>query len=528
MKLQRFLIGIINMKNIIILSVLVLSILAGCKGSKDAGGTIIDDSIKDDGLITIQFIQVNDVYEIAPLGGGLYGGMERVAYVADSVKALNKNTMLVMAGDFLNPSLLGTIKVDGERLKGKQMVDVMNAMDFDLVTFGNHEFDIGQEDLQKRLNESNFPWTSANVQEIRSVGALPFVLDNQLGVRTLPETYTRTFTDKDGTTIDVGFFSVTVASNPVDFIHYNDPVDSSKKAYSELKDKTDLVLGFTHLTLAEDKEVADAIPELKFIMGGHEHSSMLVPHNNAIIAKADANAKTAYIHTLTYNKNTKNLEIDSHLRVIDDRTPSDPEVKVIVDKWNNLLEEKIKEVIDNPYEVIYTSNPPLDGTDSANRSIQTDLGDMITSAMKYAYRDDIDAAIVNGGSIRIDDMLPNKVASMDIFRTLPFGGSIVKVKITGTLLKEVLDFGKQSRGTGAYLQYHTISENPTYGWNVGGNEIETEKVYTVAFSDFLLKGYDIPFLNRDNIGVLEVYHPKENELAYDIRKAIITYLKTLK
>lgn len=516
------------MKKLVGLSVLIATIIMSCTGTKDVNGTIIDDTIKDDGLITLQFIQVNDVYEIAPLGGGLYGGMERVAYVADSVKALNKNSMLVMAGDFLNPSLLGTIKVDGERLKGKQMIDVMNAMDFDLVTFGNHEFDIGQEDLQKRLNESNFPWTSANVLEIKNGTRAPFSIDKMPAPKPIPETFSRSFTDKDGTTINVGFFSVTVASNPVDFVYYEDPIESSKKAYNDLKARTDLILGFTHLTLSEDKQVADAIPELEFIMGGHEHNAMLVPHNNAIIAKADANAKTVYIHTLTYNKNTNEVSIDSHLRVIDDRTPSDPEVKGIVDKWNALLEEKIKEVIDNPYEVIYTSNPPLDGTDSANRSIQTDLGDMITSAMLYSYRDDADAAIVNGGSIRIDDMLPNNVASMDIFRTLPFGGSIVKVKITGALLKEVLDYGKQSRGTGAYLQYHNISENPTYGWNVGGNEIETEEVYTIAFSDFLLKGYDIPFLNRENIGVLEVYDPKENEVAYDIRKAIITYLKTLK
>ena len=73
--------------------------------------------------------------------------------------------MLVMAGDFLNPSLLGTIKVDGERLRGKQMVEVMNAMNFDLVAFGNHEFDLPYKDLQKRLNESKFDWISANVKQ---------------------------------------------------------------------------------------------------------------------------------------------------------------------------------------------------------------------------------------------------------------------------------------------------------------------------------------------------------------------------
>lgn len=109
--------------------------------------------IKGNGLVTLKFVQVNDVYEIAPLNGGEYGGMARVAHIRDSIKKQFPNTYLFMAGDFLNPSLLGTVKVDGERLNGKQMIDVINAMDFDLVTFGNHELDLSEEDLQKRLDE---------------------------------------------------------------------------------------------------------------------------------------------------------------------------------------------------------------------------------------------------------------------------------------------------------------------------------------------------------------------------------------
>ena len=113
--------------------------------------------------IEFNFLQINDVYEIAPIQGGKYGGMARVEAVHKALLEENPNTMLFLAGDFLNPSLLGTLKVDGERLRGKQMVDVMNYMNFDLVAFGNHEFDLSFKDLQKRLNESNFEWISANV-----------------------------------------------------------------------------------------------------------------------------------------------------------------------------------------------------------------------------------------------------------------------------------------------------------------------------------------------------------------------------
>ena len=96
---------------------------------------------KDDGKIDFTFLQINDVYEISPIQGGEYGGMARVETVHKGLLEENKNTMLLLAGDFLNPSLIGTIKVDGERVRGKQMIEVLNAMNIDLVAFGNHEFD---------------------------------------------------------------------------------------------------------------------------------------------------------------------------------------------------------------------------------------------------------------------------------------------------------------------------------------------------------------------------------------------------
>ncbi|WOC40238.1 metallophosphoesterase [Polaribacter sp. HL-MS24] len=111
----------------------------------------------DDHKIDFTFLQVNDVYEIAPIQGWEYGGMARVETVHQELLEENPNTMLLMAGDFLNPSLLGTLKVDGARVRGRQMVEVMNAMNFDLVAFGNHEFDMSESDLQNRLNQSTFP-----------------------------------------------------------------------------------------------------------------------------------------------------------------------------------------------------------------------------------------------------------------------------------------------------------------------------------------------------------------------------------
>ena len=92
----------------------------------------------DDGRISINFVQINDVYEIAPLNNGKDGGIARVATLKKKYVQENKNTLLLMAGDFLSPSVYNSLKYKGESIKGKQMVEALNAAGLDIAIFGNH------------------------------------------------------------------------------------------------------------------------------------------------------------------------------------------------------------------------------------------------------------------------------------------------------------------------------------------------------------------------------------------------------
>ncbi len=407
---------------------------------------------KDDGKIDFTFLQINDVYEIAPIQGGEYGGMARVETVHQELLKENPNTLLFLAGDFLNPSLLGTVKVDGERVRGKQMIEVMNAMNIDAVAFGNHEFDVSKNDLQKRLNESNFPWISANVKLKTKEASIPFYKEVN-GVQVpLKETFVKEFSDEDGTKIKVGFISVCIPSNPKDYVEYGNMFVKARASYASLKDSVDVVFGLTHVKIVNDKRIAKLIPELPLIMGGHEHTYSLDTIGNTLIAKADANAKTAFIHKISFDKKTKKAIVKSELKEINSTIKSDEKVGAIIDKWQSILNTKIKDIIANPEEVIFTAKTPLDGRDTPIRSIQTNLGTLVTKSMSFAYNNKVDCAIVNGGSIRIDDQLEGGVNAVDIFRVLPYGGAILKVEIKGRLLKRVLDYGVLAAGTGAYLQ----------------------------------------------------------------------------
>ena len=480
----------------------------------------------DDGKIDLTFLQLNDVYEIAPIQGGEYGGMARVETVHKELLKENPNTMLFLAGDFLNPSLLGSINVNGERVRGKQMIEVMNAMNFDLVAFGNHEFDISQKDLQKRLNESNFPWISANVKLKTDQASIPFYKERNGQKYPVGETYIKEFSDRDGTTIKIGFVSVCIPSNPKDFVEYDDMYKKISSSYEAIKDLVDVVFGLTHVTLENDKRIAKLLPNIPLIMGGHEHTHRNDFVGNVQISKADANAKTVYIHKISYDKTTKKTTVTSELKEINASIKADERVGGIVKKWQTILVSQIKNVIQYPNQVIFNAKIPLDGRDTPIRSVQTNLGQVITKAMSFAYKNQVDCALVNGGSIRIDDQLSGLVTAVDIFRVLPYGGGVLKVGIRGRLLEQVLEYGIKSQGKGAYLQRFNASKLDGI-WMIKGRALDNNKTYTVAFSDYLLKGLDIPFLSSSNSEITYIFQPKNTDLASDIRKAVINYLKSL-
>ena len=477
-------------------------------------------------LISFKIVQINDVYEIDAINAGRSGGLARVAHIRDSIQKVNPNTFYFLAGDFLNPSLLGTIKVDGERLQGKQMVEVLNVSDLDLVTFGNHEFDLKESDLIKRLNESEFKWTSANTWHAQADGHRPFEIVKGNSVTQVSDYEIFTVENSSGKALKFGVFGVTIPSNPKDYVVYGDMFDEAERAYREASKESDFVLGLTHVSLELDKEIARRIPDLPLIMGGHEHHNMLEREGKTIIAKADANVVSLFVHTFEYNVNTKELNFDSELIMVTDAHQSNPKVQRVVDRWNNILDENLRTIIDNPNEVVFTAVEPLDGTDAGSRSKQTNLGEMITRAMSYAYNDEVDAAITNGGGIRIDDTLEGDLTSKDVFRIMPFGGSIYIVEMTGSLLTEVLEFGENASGTGAYLQRYNLSKHNSGQWLLGGKLIDSNKVYKIALNDFLMLGLDIPFLTPENEGVKSVSTPHEKDLSYDLRRAIIHYMKT--
>lgn len=482
-----------------------------------------------DDQIEIVFLQMNDVYEIAPLEGGKAGGLARVATLKKRLQSDNPNTFAIVAGDFLSPSLIGTMKHEGSRIKGKHMVDVMNAMGVDLVTFGNHEFDIEEKELLQRLVESQFKWVSGNIWHKTGDSLQPFV--SGPSHTPIHQSLVLTVKDKDGTSVKMGLLGLTLPSNKASYVAYEDYYRQAANTYDSLQALTDFVVAITHLNLEDDIKLSKKVPGIPLLMGGHDHTNSYDRVGNAVIAKADANARTVYIHKLIYDKSSKNLSIQSSLVHVNSAIPFDPATARVVEKWNTIANQSFKELGFNPTEVVAVTQEPLEGRESVIRHQQTNLGSIITRALSAASPQSA-LALVNSGSVRLDDQLSGQITEYDIIRTLPYGGKILEVDMKGDLLEKVLEVGRTNAGNGGYLQLDRATYDKAKGkWVIGGKLVSPDQIYRVALTDYLMTGLEsnLGFLKPGNPGIINVYEPDPSnatDLRADIRQAVIAYLKS--
>lgn len=477
----------------------------------------------------IVFIQLNDVYEIAPLEGGKYGGLARVKTVIDRIKSTNPFTYVILSGDFISPSALGTSTYEDKKINGRQMVECLNAMGLDYVTFGNHEFDYKPDVLQERIDGSKFQWFSSNVKKNDNGVTSRF---NQNG-KDIPQYLILNIPGySKNQPIRLSIIGICIDANKQPYVSYEDYYASAKRTYNIIKDSIDYLIGITHLSIDEDKKLASELPELKLIMGGHEHVNMLHKVGETIITKADANARTIYVHRLTFSEQNKLQDIKSELVSIDESIPEDPTVKKMVDEWTFRALKGFMDKGFDPLKMVYDlKNDTLDGRGETVRYSQCPLGYLIANAM-FDVTPGCDLAFFNSGAIRIDDVLTGEITQYDIIRVLPYGGRILKVEMKGSLLKQIIDTGFKQPGSGGYILYYGLEQTQT-GYKVHNQLIDDNKVYTAAVAEYLMSGMEqnFAYLNKDNPEVIKIIEPDPNDKsnpANDVRFAVIKYFEKWK
>jgi 2',3'-cyclic-nucleotide 2'-phosphodiesterase (5'-nucleotidase family) len=469
------------------------------------------------GKVEFIILQLNDVYEIAPIEGGKSAGMARVATIRKQLLAENPHVITTLSGDFVSPSLTGTLTYQGEKIAGKHMVEVMNALGVDYVVPGNHEYDISEDEHLKRIDESDFTWTTTNCWHVVNGESVPWTQNG----KTFPDHIIHTI---DG--VDIAFFGPTVPNTIKPYVSYTPKYQSARAVYEKVKDEAEVLVAITHLEEDMDSLLAtEYIPELDLILGGHDHTNMLRKYGKTVMTKADANAKTVYVHRVSYDKATGKTTIESELVKIDDSIADDPAVKVVVDKWVAIADTSLSSLGYTPDSLVLETDDMLDGRETSIRNVPTNYPMMTASAFLFVIPD-ADLAAFNSGSLRLDDQLTGKITEYDILRSFPFGGGISYVTLPGDVIKQILDAGKKNAGTGGYLQLaNAVDDNGT--WKVKGTALSATKRYKIALPDYVMEG------SETGLGFMEDYtkdavsKEQYSGVKNDVRDIVMAYFRKL-
>ncbi len=220
-------------------------------------------------------IHVNDTHsheeplrEKSNPDAGFGGVIERASYV-DSVRFADgkRNVLLLHAGDFSQGTSYFTV------LNGDIEVDLINAMKYDVITIGNHEFDNGIDELARRLKAVKCPVVCANYD----------FSSFELGKYIKPYTIIRRGGMKIGVFGMLTDVSTVVAHDIADKLVHLDDFEVANKWADYLKNtkKCDMVIALTHLGFSggpdSDKSLVKNTRNIDIVVGGHSHTFLKEP-----------------------------------------------------------------------------------------------------------------------------------------------------------------------------------------------------------------------------------------------------------
>jgi 5'-nucleotidase/UDP-sugar diphosphatase len=423
----------------------------------------------------IRLLYVNDFHGFAepyrPFGSLKPEG--GVAYLAHQVKLLRQErpSLFLAAGDMIQGDNWANL------FQGASVIELMNAMKFDAMVVGNHEFDFGQEVLKKRIAEAHFPVLGANVTGFPPLK--PYVLKNVGGIRIAiigvitPETAETTHPR------NVTGLTFLPAENTV------------RRFLPKLKPRVDLVLVLSHLGYPADRRLAESVPGIDVIVGGHSHTKLTQPVkvNETLIVQAFEHGRALGVLDLTL-KDGHLTAYSGYLKEIEPiEGQADPEILKIVQKYAAKMEAELKAPVGE-------AAVELDGAQVRTR--ETNLGNLVADVVREKAGAEV--AIINGGSIRTS-ISRGIITRKDIYKALPHRDYIVAFRLNGAGIRAALEHGisELPGAAGKFPQVSGLSF--TYDIKappgrrvqkifLDGRELDNHKEYIVATNDFLAAGGD--------------------------------------
>lgn len=437
----------------------------------------------DDAIDTIYVFHTNDVHGRVLEGQYAGMGMTRIASLVNNYRDLNKNVLFFDAGDMIHGMPIATLD------KGKSIIKIMNMMKYDAMVPGNHDFNYGYKRLLELNQLSNFPVLAANVKKDGELLFDKYII-------------------KSFNNIKVGIFGLATPetvfkSHPdgVKGLIFENPVETAKNVVDILYNKVDIIILLTHLGLDASSDyyyrsstIAKQVSGITLIVDGHSHHRLeqgKLINNTLIVSAHEYNKELGAVEIIFNRGNFHSISAKLISKEEGMNVQEDADVLQLVNKIINNQNEILSEVIG------YTT-VELNGAREFVRNSETNLGNLICDAILKKTGADI--VLINGGTIR-SSISAGYITVGNIIEVLPFGNSVITKKLSGTVIKEMLEIGANAypEPFGGFLhsagiKYTLDATKPKYSRisniYIAEKLIDFDKKYIVATTDFLAAGGD--------------------------------------
>lgn len=432
-----------------------------------------------------------------------FGGAARlltaINQTRDALKAQGKNVLLLNAGDNFQGSLFYTT------YKGTVEAEVLNAMKFDAMTVGNHEFDDSEDGLAGFLDKVQFPVVTANV--VASAAS-------KIGDRVKPSIVLEVGGQKIGIVGAVANDTAELATPGPNITIAEDVAKISEQVQKLKGEGVNKIIALTHVGYPRDLEFIAKIPDVDVVVGGHSHTLLSNTDQKAegpypTLVDNPGGYKVPVVQAGQYSKYLGDLRVVFDDSGVVKESKGDP---ILIDSSFKPDEATLKRIdeLKAPIEalkskVVGTSEGPIEGDRKVCRVKECSMGDLVADATLARVKDQgVTIAFANSGGLR-SSIDSGDVSMGEVLTVLPFQNTVATFQLKGEDIRAALENGVSQidDGAGRFMQVsgmkYSFDRSKPAGSRVTAVEVkegdafvplDPAKTYTVAANNYVRTGGD--------------------------------------
>ena len=383
-------------------------------------------------------------------------GLPALKALVEDTKAEHEYVSLVDLGDYIQGGTLGSLS------HGEIIIDLMNAMDYDLVTFGNHEFDYTIPTLSRLIDQAEFKMLASNVK---------YTGKGKNAFADVPE-----YAVIDYGPVRVGFLGIltpetTISSTPsyfmedgefvYDFYSGNEGKELAERVQSlvdELRGQgCDYVVALSHLGSIPELAPYDSVNLIRntsgidVVLDGHSHSVII---GDVYQNKNGEDVILSSVGTMMENAGELIIGKDGTIEtmLVSEYSREDEGMKEAIAEANAALEGILSEKVG---ELPFTLTISDENGIRQVRCRETNCGNFSADAVRELMGTDV--AVLNGGGVR-HTIEAGEVTYNDLLNVMPFQSVLASAKCTGQQIIDVLEYCSAKVQSASVLDGNPLGE----------------------------------------------------------------------